>query len=425
MVLSCSTGLAREIGVLGDVEGMWPRWNQFASASSVFTKTSTGFELKLGSAFVFQGDAIDRGDHGRAVLQTFLDLKLAHPSDVTLLLGNRDINKLRLLVELEPSMLMQPDPSFDKYLSDKGLSSSLRADAITKLKFILDKRMGSPGAFEFRRAELKREGRATSDRDVLDSMLSDLKFDGLQGRYLRNAQIAHIDEKTGTLFVHGAVSETNFGLVPGQSKPMTDVRKWVAALNAWARKQIELATTDGLVKQSRASELIDYQRPERGFDQNPFSVVSARYTDEQGLPKAPSEKFLDMLKKQGIRRIAVGHSPYGEVPIVLRKAGFEIVLADVSYNKTGANFPVVIDDKGVRAESTVVGFGSVKIPLVSDKGVGGRLETGEIVVGELANGNVLTFKSEDFVSIHDELSPKEANARVASARCQEVLAGSY
>ncbi|MES2962427.1 MAG: hypothetical protein V4760_00960, partial [Bdellovibrionota bacterium] len=305
-----SVGQAREIGVLGDVEGQWARWEQFAKTSPVFTSTAKGFELNPGSGFVFQGDAIDRGDHGRAILQTFLDLKTKHPADVALILGNRDINKLRLLVELEPTSLAAADPSYEKWLSENSLPSSLRTDAITKLKFILAKRMGAGQAFEFRRTELQRSGHASSDQAVLDSMLNDLKFDGLQGRYLRSAQIAHIDEKTGTLFVHGAITETNFGLVPGRAGRITDVRKWVEALNSWARAEIEAATREGLVPRSRASELINFQRPAANSDQNPLSVVSARYTDEMGLPKVPSEKFLTSLEKQGIRRVSVGHSPY-------------------------------------------------------------------------------------------------------------------
>ncbi len=424
LVLSGSSAVAQNIAVLGDVEGMWDRWEHFATTSGAFSSTSRGYDLKPGYSFVFQGDAVDRGAHSRQVLETFLRLKNDHPSDVVMLLGNRDINKLRLLVELDPKSIAQPDPSYEKVLADSGLPRSLRTDPITKLKFILDYRMGSPEAFEFRRDELKREGRASTDADVLKSYLEDLKFDGLQGRYLRAAQIAHVDEKTGTLFVHGAVTEKNFGLVPGRSAPETDVRKWVKALNEWARKQIEAATKDGLTTRSNASELVDYQRRVGQGDQNPFSVVSARFTDDMGLPKAPSEKFLAMLAGQGIRRVSVGHSPYGEVPIVLRPGGFEIVLADVSYNKLGKNFPVMITSQGVTAESSVAGIGQVKIPAVSDNGIGGRLETGEVVVGELANGNVLTFKSVDYVSIHSEISGVEAKARIRSGRCQDLLAAS-
>ena len=62
-------------------------------------------ELADDAHFVFGGDTVDHGGRDIGVLSTLLDLKRRHPSRVHFLLGNRDINKMRLSAELESADL--------------------------------------------------------------------------------------------------------------------------------------------------------------------------------------------------------------------------------------------------------------------------------------------------------------------------------
>lgn len=62
---------------------------------------SSRLELADDAHFVFGGDTVDHGGRDIGVLSTLLDLKRRHPSRVHFLLGNRDINKMRLSAELE------------------------------------------------------------------------------------------------------------------------------------------------------------------------------------------------------------------------------------------------------------------------------------------------------------------------------------
>ena len=62
----------------------------------------TDGELRLGEGvtFVFGGDAIDRGAHGRRFVALLLAAQRRYGERVVLLAGNRDLNKLRLVTEL-------------------------------------------------------------------------------------------------------------------------------------------------------------------------------------------------------------------------------------------------------------------------------------------------------------------------------------
>lgn len=66
-----------------------------------------GLRLQLADhcAFVHGGDAFDKGSGDLRVARLLVDLKQRHPDRVFLLLGNRDVNKLRLAAELRPEEL--------------------------------------------------------------------------------------------------------------------------------------------------------------------------------------------------------------------------------------------------------------------------------------------------------------------------------
>lgn len=59
-----------------------------------------GLELHEGFGFVFGGDLYDKGPYDIRLTKMLCDLKESNPDRVWLLMGNRDINKLRLSSEL-------------------------------------------------------------------------------------------------------------------------------------------------------------------------------------------------------------------------------------------------------------------------------------------------------------------------------------
>lgn len=193
---------------------------------------------------LFGGDVCDKGGNDLYVIRQLLSLKKRYGDRVQFILGNRDINKMRIVQELginsstSPNEKLIPhggvnwlrntglqgDPvGIDKYFSTsdederKELESILIPDVPSeRLKWILRKTMGSPDAYEFRYNELleekqlieKMKGNSgdnveVSDEEVVASFKSSCHPNGLIGEYLANGKLSF---KVGkTLFLHGSM----------------------------------------------------------------------------------------------------------------------------------------------------------------------------------------------------------------------------
>jgi hypothetical protein len=173
-------------------------------------------------------------------------------------LGNRDVNKLRLLFSLHPSVVSQFDPlvywiQSNPALVEEAKKEVSRDSPASKLKWILGKTMGAGIAFESRRSELKLVGLPAEDEDVLNSYLLLLQpSTGLLWRFLSEAKIALL--LGNNLFVHGALHEHSLGWVPPTARKtkvneetvqighpervVPDVVQWTEAINSFARAEV-------------------------------------------------------------------------------------------------------------------------------------------------------------------------------------------
>jgi hypothetical protein len=101
-----------EVAYCTDVEGnlsYFERWVE--TAGRVVRFDSEGKELELvhdGAYFVYGGDVCDNGPGDLRLCQLLVSLKKRHPDRVALLSGNRDLNKLRMTAELDPTDLDRP-----------------------------------------------------------------------------------------------------------------------------------------------------------------------------------------------------------------------------------------------------------------------------------------------------------------------------
>lgn len=180
------------------------------------------------SMFVYGGDVCDRGGADLYVLRQLLSLQARYGSDrVHFILGNRDVNKMRLTQELglrggDDDVL----PAHDGCWWLRGTGSTgdpesrdgrhrVPTNAPDRLRWILRHTMGSPDAFELRRAELQRDRRINdsqqdvtrvTDDDVVRSYVDTCRPDGHMGRYLRQAHLAL--QLGNVLFLHGGLPLT-------------------------------------------------------------------------------------------------------------------------------------------------------------------------------------------------------------------------
>jgi hypothetical protein len=130
------------------------------------------------SILVYGGDTWDKGNGPDLyVMRQLLSLQYRYPERVYLLMGNRDINKMRIVNELVGGnsrrsnasttmsmpkhngaywLMRNRDPS-DNTPIDETRNSVPNDSIVTRLQWMLQSTMGSKDAFELRRVELLRE----------------------------------------------------------------------------------------------------------------------------------------------------------------------------------------------------------------------------------------------------------------------------
>jgi hypothetical protein len=377
------------VAYLTDVEGIWEKLASFCQDNPhVSLEAGDRLRVRPGATFVYGGDAVDRGAAGRRVLRTLLEAWRRQPSQVVLLAGNRDINKLRLVREL------------NGYPLPRTPAEVRAAPRPVLLRWIFENSMGAREAFAFRQAELASTGTLVSDEDVVDSFLEDLGPGGLLRDYLAACRLVY--RSGNTLFVHGGVHEHSLGRVPSQD-PVEGVDAWAEALNHWYAEQIESFIEQRFDREGTPAwePVIAYQAPAPGKRVNTASVVYGRMADENNHPTLPSEALTATLVDAGIRRLVVGHTPSGDSPSVVRGEEFEIILADNSYGRVEGASQVFIRDDSVyiagRARLDDGRLEHVRFEFALGEGSSslGRqlLDTGHLVKGPLESGSWLLFRA--------------------------------
>ncbi|KAJ8612511.1 hypothetical protein CTAYLR_003699 [Chrysophaeum taylorii] len=376
------------IGYVSDVEGHLDYWKRYVSASEVLEFGRDGDELVLreDSWFVYGGDAVDKGPGDIRLCRSLARLKRRYPFRVFLLVGNRDLNKLRMSSEV---VVESPDevaaPHWDRsampyaeYLREESLPN----DKAAKCRWLLEHTLGCPKTFEWRREELEALGLACCDEAVATSFETDASPGGALREYL---ELANVAVRIGsTLFVHGAVDALSAGFVPPLETRFavgtTDdvayppsrtffenkVDDWIAGLDdllraglaeharqpqrredgwrggealmalqnrcaVWGRSVVSNAWADGGNVDSAAAR----ERRERVWAAEPSALAfeAGSYTSDARDPRVAA-----WLRESGITRVVSGHRPVGDSPAVLSSAyhGVEMVCADTSYSDTTA-----------------------------------------------------------------------------------------
>lgn len=283
---SGSGSTSSNVSYATDIEGNFEYWQKYIAISNAIVGEAGSQMLQLrdhSAQFVYGGDVCDRGSGDVRVINDLLALKNAYPDRVHIILGNRDINKMRLPIELHPTNLRNRPKVYwfreseipSKHMGHCGLMS--QCSIVDRLKWILEHTMGSPISFQMRKQELMLAGATCSDDDVVQSFaeyVSPLKkiasitaidasttsntgttsnksndavevsfAEGPLTRYLKEGLIAKVIDRT--LFLHGAVKPHNIGwLPPDATRPgstgryVDDLDEWVSAINSFSRTEV-------------------------------------------------------------------------------------------------------------------------------------------------------------------------------------------
>lgn len=404
------------VAVLSDLEGDAARLASFFERHPFFRPNQAGEpELRPGTKLVHCGDLPDRGSGTLRLQRELLRLARTRPDDVILIAGNRDLNKVRLTSELsQPAMRRGPVEAREAWvawlheskLSHPEVEASRGAPEtrVDRLRFLLAKTMGAPKAFELRRIELAQERAAgePSDQEVLQSFLDEVGPGGTLRELLERSRL--IARHGNTLFVHGSVTKANFGRVPGQSRVYFEVGAWEEALQAWYQAQLREwteAEADYPGEGPRPGEgLVAYSRALPGESENPTSVVCSRGLGADGLPTLPEAEERRRWMNQGIHRVVLGHTPVGDVPLVLRspEADFEVLRLDASRSrKVPGAATLTLEGEGLKVAHLDAFEGGenprpwvTTLELYRPSRVGQKLLDGRLVIAE-DQGRFLTY----------------------------------
>ncbi|CAE8722866.1 unnamed protein product [Polarella glacialis] len=360
------------IGYVTDIEGDAVWWRRYVELSEVLHLHPDDGIVRLadGAHFVFGGDAVDHKPGSLRVLQDLLDLKRRYPERVHLLLGNRDICKLRLWVELgelhgeqaplrsHPGVYWHRASRPCQVLSDAELSASDSAAAAVRLHWILKHTMGASQAFESRRAELSGScgEQQVGDDEVVRSFRDSVMPGGAMFEYLRCGKLAV--RLGSTLFLHAGLprqgSTWRPGWVPGWEDPAAPDREglpltlWIEALEdlrAAALAECEAAhtagrcvsrawsTEGGYCHEQPGSALLQYgMRDMPSGERQPSVIYNGWLSEDLYQPMQPDDATLVWLREGGVRHVVTGHLPHGDAPLFLPLAeDIFAVSADTSF----------------------------------------------------------------------------------------------
>lgn len=348
----------------------------------VFKSSTTS---KAEPHFIYGGDICDRGNDLWCI-ERLTRFKNKYPHNVTLLAGNRDINKLRFRYELpsDPTVSLGenldiPTPdfankSYRQFLIDTYANENLQHDVerlntpITRLQWMLAHTMNAPKAFEHRRSELaSRLNKSIDDIDVYMSFYQSAQNTGVMWDYLVLTQL--MDVIGDTVYVHGGISEANFGAVPKRYdnrnavsyRYHNNISEWCLALNTWYREQLDLVQSDLTPapllysRHTKAAPLLEMACHTGSRFKNK-SIIVANMTKriERGhvVPTYITDKLATQLTQQSIHRIVSGHQPNGDTPCYVQ--GIQS-----GYSTTGnENIEYIIADTLHGGSAKYIGFTS-------------------------------------------------------------------
>lgn len=365
---------------------------------------------------IFGGDLPDRGPDSIKLRKWFMSLKEQYPDRVTLIWGNRDLNKLdlaRQLVALDQNMSDKYKDWLVKKITSEGgvvptepekLLALLNSqnNKTNQIQWWMDFNGTSKG-LEFHRQELEElTKRSVSLAEAADDMARSLDpKDGEFFKYLKMGGLSDVvDGHIGV--VHGGITKQNMGVVPGVTENLSP-KKWLPRLKQFGHDELELFQKDLAAGRTNSSSKVLYYGDAIWNDEwkkviaNDQSVVYPIRVKADGNFRLPENEVMEYLSKDGIDTVVKGHDPVGNTPLPLKKDGFLYFYGDTSYAPNGTHTTVVIEDgrfqvRGLAGDGTPINY------TVSAKGkdilgyqygdfvVSGKTEDGRYILNRYYDG---------------------------------------
>lgn len=355
------------IEIMPDVEGCWNKIVSFMKKSSIFNINGKQIDDTLSpeqynqitmipnSYFVCLGDTIDNGPNNLSILRLLRHLKLKYNKRVIFIIGNRDINKIRLKFELEKQRTGINRLTKSEY--------PINESKVNKLKWILTNTMGCPNTFEYFKQELN----TNDDNIVLDKFIEILEIPenhdsdrGLLLFYLYHANLVYYNKSTKSIYMHGGLNCKNYLTL--RSKKFKNLKEWIFNLNKWYHDLLRKAYIQN-IDESEIEELLLYQ-DERDYTKKDgyggiYSVVISRPWKTPPITNGSigssliEEGCFDSIYKD-IRYIFTGHTPVGQLPVIYKlfknRKKITFIFGDTTYSGKIANIKFINGHVYIKAD---------------------------------------------------------------------------
>lgn len=366
-----TTTKSHRISFLTDLEGDKSYLERFVEQSEVLQwkqddenqRKIIDFQRPHVDHFVFGGDVWDQGGHDLYCLEQLTSFRQRYPDHVHSVLGNRDVNKMRLYAELDVGKY-PPLPWREQ------VGPPTNATKAERLQWILQNTMGSPRAFGYRKMELTERANNSEevhDDDVVASYQSTCHPQ--TGALIDHIAHSQLLLRMGQVaFLHGALpleflasnnctsSESSWNdltvLMPwlpaGQTARdvgVTSVDTWIEAVNDFATREVDKFRKHGQDSvwasvggyHHTYGGLIQYGMgflPQRNvtddgrysLQPNPTIVYNrwgSKNTRDDETPRQfwnpqHTELLRDFFRRTDLRVLCTGHQPTGDMPQTIR-----------------------------------------------------------------------------------------------------------
>ncbi len=349
-------------------------------------------------SIVFGGDLIDKGRYDLDLLHLFNNTKQRTPERLTLIAGNRDLNKLRAPMEINdthPKALLQAERDLSpedknktgharlalgltwvdggkmtftdfcsKELSCLPVEALNAFDKINKVgqkilyaKWMLSQTMGAPAAWAFRREYLEELREDCSDEAILRSFMDEFSPTGPVANYLTQALLA---EKIGNAgFTHGALNTESYHPILGdEQKHYESFDALVTGLKTWFSEFVtqyyqrvnapdfgQSVEDQMLLVKKKQVDLMSLPAQAATSTQKATSTVVTNHYMKNGMSLPTEEGFRARLCASKVFIHVSGHQPHANIPgfAALYQEeveqdlvkGFQAVVTDSCNNRQG------------------------------------------------------------------------------------------
>lgn len=371
--------------MISDLEGCqelsYGKKQSQAMCSEKFFDYLTQFmEKNPNNRIAFLGDYFDKGPYVLSTISHIVELKNEYPKRIYIILGNRDINKLRLFYEVETPQLIPRNEEYgwDSWYNTNFYEKYKNAQTPEeRIKTVFDNSMGAPHEVGLNIGNQGNVDGITTLRHIFNKKLfyADIGTSEYDIKTLfQEGQIVAYDEPTKTLLSHGGgfnvpfhtyqYYENMIQTMPQslnyfekieyfrkqlqeqpQESPIINLSKYIETLNKPLKDVVETWS----FPETPSNEFCLLQalglKPDSGKQFNSY-IESCGTTACNNIVRPIKPNFIRLMEKLDVKTISAGHVPHcTPIPLIYQRQGLNFIANDTSNGYrpgeiTEENFPM-------------------------------------------------------------------------------------